>query len=395
MTITTVKKGYKMTEIGVIPEDWDVVKIGDFISITTGSRNTQDKKDDGKYPFFVRSQTVERINTYSFDGEAVLTAGDGVGTGKVFHYIRGKFDFHQRVYKMSDFGDRVDGYFFYLFFSNNFLQRITAMTAKSSVDSVRMEMISEMKMPLPSKMEQKAIATVLSDTDELISSLEALIAKKRRIKEGAMQELLTGKKRLAGFSGEWRVEKIRDLATICRGASPRPIDSPIWFNDKSQVGWVRISDVSSSNKYLKRTAQFLSELGIKHSRFVEKGNLIMSICATVGRPILIQFNVCIHDGFVVFGSPKADKEYLYYYLSFIEKDWAKNGQTGSQMNLNTDLINNTEIQLPSTQQEQQAIAQILSDMDSEIAVLEAKRDKYKLVKQGLMQMLLTGKIRLI
>ena len=83
-----VRQGYKQTEIGVIPEDWGVDKISFLTSITTGSRNTQDRVDDGKYLFFVRSQTVERINSYSFDGEAVLTAGDGVGTGKIFHYIK-------------------------------------------------------------------------------------------------------------------------------------------------------------------------------------------------------------------------------------------------------------------------------------------------------------------
>src|SRR5438445_4067882 len=102
--------------------------------ITTGGKNTQDRIENGAYPFFVRSQTVERINSYSCDGEAVLTAGDGVGTGKVFHYIKGKFDVHQRVYCISDFNERVDGYFFYLYFSTHFFNRIMQMTAKSSVD---------------------------------------------------------------------------------------------------------------------------------------------------------------------------------------------------------------------------------------------------------------------
>ncbi|MBK8196496.1 MAG: hypothetical protein IPK76_26100 [Lewinellaceae bacterium] len=85
----------------MMPHDWSKMH-KNVASITTGDKNTQDRVADGVYPFFVRSQTVERINSYSFDGEAVLTAGDGVGTGKVFHYINGKFDFHQRVYKISD-----------------------------------------------------------------------------------------------------------------------------------------------------------------------------------------------------------------------------------------------------------------------------------------------------
>lgn len=139
---------------------------------------------------------MERINTFSFDGEAVLTAGDGVGTGKIFHYINGKFDFHQRVYLMYNFGEKVDGYFFYIFFSSNFYERIMSMTAKSSVDSVRREMITDMKMLLPIKEEQTCIATILSDMDEEIQTLEQRLSKTRQIKLGMMQELLTGKTRL-------------------------------------------------------------------------------------------------------------------------------------------------------------------------------------------------------
>jgi type I restriction enzyme S subunit len=190
------RKSTKPSELGEIPEDWEVYKIGSVLSITTGSRNTQDKLAEGQYPFFVRSQTIERINTYSFDGEAVLTAGDGVGTGKIFHYMNGKFDYHQRVYLMHNFGEKIDGYFFYIYFSNFFYDRIMSMTAKSSVDSVRREMIADMLITLPPKQEQTVIATILSDMDNEIQTLEQRLSKTRQIKQGMMQELLTGKTRL-------------------------------------------------------------------------------------------------------------------------------------------------------------------------------------------------------
>jgi type I restriction enzyme S subunit len=191
------KKGYKQTEIGVIPQDWNLDYIENIAHITTGSKNTQDRKDDGQYPFFVRSQKVERINSYSFDGEAVLTAGDGVGTGKIFHYINGKFDVHQRVYRISDFSECIDGYFFYLYFSAHFYNRIMQMTAKSSVDSVRREMIGKMVVPLPpTKEEQSAIAAIISDMDAEIVALEQRRDKTRALKQGMMQELLTGRIRL-------------------------------------------------------------------------------------------------------------------------------------------------------------------------------------------------------
>ena len=105
--------------------------------------------------------------------------------------------------------------------------------------------------------------------------------------------------------------------------------------------------------------------------------------------------ICIHDGFVVFGTPKIDKEYLYYFLTSIEKDWSKFGQTGSQMNLNTGLINSTQITYPPNKNEQNAIATILADMDAEISALETKPAKYKQIKQGMMQELLTGRTRLV
>jgi type I restriction enzyme S subunit len=191
------KTGYKKSDVGVIPVDWDLYTIDSLASITTGSRNTQDSVDEGLYPFFVRSQTVERINSYSFEGEAVLTAGDGVGTGKVFHYINGRFDAHQRVYRISNFAENLNGYFFYLYFSNHFYSRIMQMTAKSSVDSVRREMIAKMLIPLPpNKDEQTAVAAVLSDMDTEIATLEIKLTKARQLKTGMMQELLTGRIRL-------------------------------------------------------------------------------------------------------------------------------------------------------------------------------------------------------
>jgi len=205
-----VRPGYKQTEVGVIPQDWEVDVIENLAHITTGGKNTQDRTEDGMYPFFVRSQTVERINSYSFDGEAVLTAGDGVGTGKVFHYINGKFDVHQRVYRISNFGERLNGYFFYLYFSTHFFNRIMQMTAKSSVDSVRMDMIARMPVPVPpTEAEQRAIAAALSDVDALLGGLDRVIARKRDLKQAAMQQLLTGQTRLPGFHGEWEANALR------------------------------------------------------------------------------------------------------------------------------------------------------------------------------------------
>jgi type I restriction enzyme, S subunit len=190
-----LKPTYKQTELGMIPEEWEVHSIEEIADVTTGDKNTQDKTESGVYPFFVRSQIVERINSYSYDGEAVLTAGDGVGVGKVFHYANGKFDFHQRVYMIYNFR-QFDGFFFYLYFSNNFYKEATKYNAKNSVDSIRRDMVTGMKIPHPSLPEQQAIATILSDMDIEITALEQKCDKIRALKQGMMQELLTGKTRV-------------------------------------------------------------------------------------------------------------------------------------------------------------------------------------------------------
>lgn len=192
---------------------------------------------------------------------------------------------------------------------------------------------------------------------------------------------------------DWDVVELGSVAEIQRGASPRPIDSPIWFSQSSNVGWLRISDVTKSEKYLYNTIQNLSEEGIKNSRYVAKDSLIMSICATVGKPIINRKDICIHDGFVVFRNPQFDIEFMFYVLQEYESKWGNQGQTGSQMNLNTDLIKNKIVCLPPLS-EQTAIATALSDTDALISSLQTLIAKKKAIKLSAMQNLLSGKIRL-
>ena len=155
--------------------EWNVCTFKNVCKITTGNKNTQDKVENGLYPFYVRSQNIERINSWTFDGEAILTAGDGVGVGKVFHYSVGKIGVHQRVYILSDF--KCNGKYLYQYFSSHFYNRVKRMSAKNSVDSVRMEMIASMPLSLPSIEEQYKIGKLLSLLDERISTQNKIIEK--------------------------------------------------------------------------------------------------------------------------------------------------------------------------------------------------------------------------
>lgn len=162
-------------------------KFKDVCSTSTGNKNTQDKIDDGIYPFYVRSQTVERINSWTFDGEAILTAGDGVGVGKVFHHTYGKIGVHQRVYILSNF--KCDANYLFHFFSSHFYNRVKRMSAKNSVDSVRKEMITEMPLYLPSKQEQTKIGVLLSLLDERISTQNKIIDKLQSLIKGIRNDV--------------------------------------------------------------------------------------------------------------------------------------------------------------------------------------------------------------
>ena len=170
-------------------EDWEQRKVSELCSISTGKSNTQDKVEDGEYPFYVRSPIIERSTKYLYDEEAVITVGDGVGTGKVFHYVNGKYDLHQRCYRMYGFSDELNAHYFYHTFSKLFYKRVMAMTAKTSVDSVRLEMISDMKIPVPNVEEQRKIGNLLDGIDHLITLHQRKCDELKEVKKFMLQNM--------------------------------------------------------------------------------------------------------------------------------------------------------------------------------------------------------------
>lgn len=398
--------------------DWQEINIGNDTTLKARigwqGLTTSEYKDSGEYYLvtgtdfengFVNWDTCHFVDKWRFDQDKniqlrandVLITKDGtIGKAGFIDTIKLPTTLNSGVFVIRTNSDKLDQkYLYYIFTSEIFDDFLNRLTAGSTINHLYQKDFIHFTFKAPKIKEQKAIAKALSDTDELITSIEKLISKKEAIKQGTMQQLLTGKKRLSGFIGEWEEKRLGEIANISRGASPRPIEDPKWFDNNSDIGWVRISDISKTTKFLNQTVQKLSQEGVSHSRFVKKENLIMSICATLGKPILTKLDTCIHDGFVVFNNLQIDREFLYYFLFFIEKDWSKSGQTGSQMNLNTELINSTTILLPPAIEEQQAISKILSDMDKEIESLKSKLSKTKAIKDGMMSELLTGKTRLI
>lgn len=176
-------KFYKQSEIewlDKIPASWHVNRMKFLTKIKTGSKDTVDREDNAKYPFFVRSENIERISSYSFDGEAILTSGDGAGVGKIFHYFMGKFDYHQRVYKLSDFNSQIKGKYLYFYLKTFFYDYIIKLSAKSTVDSVRLPMLQNFPVLVPHIKEQEKIVNYLEKKSQFIDNT---IQKKQQLIE--------------------------------------------------------------------------------------------------------------------------------------------------------------------------------------------------------------------
>jgi type I restriction enzyme S subunit len=403
----------QQTDLGLLPPDWSVSTVGAEFHVELGKMLDQEKNVGLPKPFLGNRSvqwgkvvlddigqirlTAQELPRFRLRyGDLLVCEGGEVGRSaiwrdelpecyyqKALHRLRAKSGY--RVELMAAVLERY-----------SVTGRIQDYVTQTSIAHLPKDKFLTLPIPVPANDgEQAAIAQALTDADSLIDSLEQVLTKQRRIKQGAMQELLTGKRRLPGFVGVWQSTALGTIASVQRGASPRPIDSPEWFDDSSAIGWVRISDVTQAGMYLDSTTQYLSAAGIKSSRFVATGSLIMSICATVGRPVITKLDACIHDGFVLFSDLQIDKDFLYYVLRWMEDSWSKHGQTGSQMNLNTGLINSAPLFVPPDPAEQHAIAQVLTDMDASLTALQARLTKARQLKQALMQVLLTGRIRLL
>ena len=388
----------------MVNTEWKETSVKDLMKIETGSRNTEDKIDDGQYPFFVRSQTVEHIDSFHYDCEAVLTAGDGVGTGKVFHYINGKFDAHQRVYVMSQFKE-VLGKYFYYWFSKNFFAEVAKYTAKSSVDSVRRQMIADMVIPLPSSKEQEKIVGVLSDIDMLISNLQKLIRKKKDIRQGTMQMLVTGKRRLSGFDGDWQtttLDKLCRLVTKQTGfdysAEIKP--SLVTTPQIGSIPFIQNKDFEAFDINYNTDFYIPYDIAEKYPKILlDEVCLLISISGRIGNVAVFDNKQTAFAGGAVGIAKLFDPDLASWCMLYLsgrdgQEQIFSNEKVGAQHNLTVADVRKLEIRLPE-KPEREAIISVLADMDDEINLLVEKLHKYEMVKKGMMEELLTGKVRLM
>jgi type I restriction enzyme, S subunit len=405
-----VRKGYKDTEVGVIPSDWDVKSIRDVCRIfgRIGFRGytINDIVDEGKGAITISPSNIEEGKTHFknctyiswfkynespeikiFNGDILLVkTGSTFGKTAIVQNLPEKATINPQLVVLKY--PQIDNCFLGYMMNFEIIQnQIVSNIVGGAIPTLSQELVYNFQIPLPpTHAEQERIATALSDTDVLITSLEKLIDKKRKIKQGAMQELLTGKKRLPGFSGKWEIKKLGEIARITMGQSP---DSNYYNNKGDGIPLIQGNADIENRKSIKRiwTTQT--------TRTCDKDDLLMTVRAPVGEIGIATEYSCIGRGVCALGPKIINKDYLFYLLLLNENNWKMIEQGSTFTSANSLQINSFEILLSNSSEEQTRIAQIFSDMDTEIESLERKLEKYKLVKQGMMQELLTGKTRLL
>lgn len=425
------KAALKPTEVGLVPVDWDMTAIGDFVTEIRGgaplkpSDFTQSgikvlpkggvgrkgwldvAESDWQFcsPAYADSHARNQVD----ESFTIVVLRDLVPSGPSIGLIvrireRGRFVLAQGVYGFKVNAGALSNYLVHVSNTGWYRKLANSVMVGSTQVHITNPAFKSLRIPLPAVGEQQAIATALSDADALIESLEKLLAKKRQIKQGAMQELLTAKRRLPGFEGEWVETKLGEWGLCHRGVSYNPDRDLSAHDTDTSVRLLRSNNVQRSQVVLD-DIQFVSVDRVSGSQRLRRNDVL--ICMANGSRDLVgkaaQFSV--EDGFAyTFGAfmgafrpnENADPNYVFYcfHSDAFRKHVAILLAGSSINNLTPSSIESCVIRAPLDKGEQTAISTILSDMDADIAALETKLAKARSIKQGMMQELLTGRIRL-
>ena len=388
-----INKGYKMTDVGVIPEDWEVKSIGEVLSICNG----MDYKhlNIGNYPVYGTGGLIAKVDDYLFEGESVCIGRKGTIDAPI--YLNEKFWTVDTLFYTINFVGVIPKFIYYLFNKIDWLSLNEASGVPSlSKDNIKLQLIQT-----PNLSEQQAIADALTKVDNLITSLTKVIEKKKLIKKGAMQKLLSGEMRLDGFEGEWERKQIGKIGITYSGITGK---------NKSDFGhgtakYITFLNVLNNPIINTKELELVDISSNENQNKALKGDLFFNVSSETPEEVGI-CSVLLDDisnlyvNSFCFGFRITDKEVSGIYLSYLFRTslgrdkMSSIAQGATRYNLSKDYFNEIELTIPPTKAEQTAIANILTTMDNEIEALEKERDKYKCIKQGMMQQLLTGKIRL-
>ena len=420
-----IPSGYKPSPLGIIPEDWEVKRLGEactFLRNNTLSRNqlneTSGKVQNVHYgdilvkfpsilnaraesiPYVNQDDYKDTLNEFIEDGDIIMadTAEDET-VGKACEIInvdskRILAGLHTMLIRPQK-GLFASSFLGYHINSNSYRRQLNALMQGIKVCSLGKQVIANTFLLVPPFPEQQRIVSVLSLWDTAIAKQTALIEQLTLRKRGLMQQLLTGKKRLKGFEGEWMDVRLGDVASINRGGSPRPIED--YITKGEGYNWIKIGDVDQDAKYITNTEEKIIKEGLSKTRFVKSGDFILSNSMSFGRPYILKIDGCIHDGGLVIQEygQTFNIDFLYYILGYdTTLAQYKSMAAGSGvLNLNKEIVKEVQLKIPPIE-EQIAIASILVNADKEIDIQKQKLAAMQEQKKGLMQVLLTGKRRI-
>jgi len=271
---------------------------------------------------------------------------------------------------------------------DSFVKNVLDNCTGTSYPAINASILAGLEVSYPeAEDEQTQIGNTFQKLDSLINQHQQKHEKLSNIKKSMLEKMFPkrGKKtpeiRFKGFSGEWEEKELGELAEIVRGASPRPIEDPKWFDNQSSVGWLRIRDVTEQDGRIHHLVQRISKLGQEKTRVLHEKHLLLSIAASVGKPVVNYVETGVHDGFLIFKKPLFELEFMYQWLKSFELKWQQYGQPGSQVNLNSDIVKSQFVAIPSNE-EQQEIGIYFQKLDSLINQHHQQITKLNNIKQA-------------
>ncbi|MBT9079511.1 restriction endonuclease subunit S [Lactobacillus delbrueckii subsp. bulgaricus] len=360
---------------------WEQCKLGDVAKINSG----KDYKglQPGKIPVYGTGGYMLSVNDKLSDIDAI---GIGrKGTIDKPYYLNAPFWTVDTLFYVTPRGTADISFMFPLFKNINWKR----YDESTGVPSLSKNTIKKIRVSFPQNNEQVKIGDLFQKITQIITLHEEKKRQLERLKSALLQKMFADKSgypvvRFKGFCDEWQGTKLRKISKIVRGASPRPISDPKWFDNDSSVGWLRISDVTSQDGRIHHLEQHISKQGQAKTRVISEPHLLLSIAATVGKPLINYVKTGVHDGFLIFIEPQFDLEFMFQWLEMFRPQWSKYGQPGSQINLNSDLVKNQIIYLPS-REEQNQIGIFLNQIDSLINLHQQKINNINSVKKSLLQ----------
>lgn len=412
-----VPAGYKRTEAGVIPIDWEAESLGELFVFKNGLNKA-------KHFFGYGTPIVNYMDVFSRPGLTIENLSGRVSLDsqeiKNFRVQRGDVFFTRTSETLEDVGiasvmlddpddtvfsgfvlrarsrdGRLDNrYKQYCFAPRTIRSQIISSATYTTRALTNGRSLSTVQIAIPPKPEQRAIATALSDVDGLLESLGALIAKKQAVKQAAMQKLLTGEIRLSRFSEEWEVSTLGKIADIKNGGTPDTRIAAYW---NGSIPWCTPTDITNTTgKYLMATEKNITIAGMDScaASLLPAGALLLCSRATIGEIKIASFPVCTNQGFksLVYREGISN-QFLYYLIGTLTSKIIELAIGSTFLEIGKHALASIKVRLPKYE-EQCAIATVLSDMDAEIDALERRWDKTRALKEGMMQQLLTGQIRL-